>query len=106
MPEPLLEHPPWVTAMVDQRLAQMREAVGGSLAVFALTGASVVMTMLTEPPEDATRKQINRWERACDRCGVYCPGSFYTGAIQREVEGIQFAIAYGACPLCAGSKEV
>lgn len=61
----------------------------------------LIVTPLTEPPEGATRKQYDRYDRTCDCCGKYCPWprhDFYTGVIQRSTKaGLLVIMSYGVC---------
>jgi len=93
--------PPWLTAKIDQRVALMLDTLGPAVSGF--DEYTVVMTPLTEPEEDATPAEIQRWERACDNCGRYCHvgENFFTGHLVRDVEGHQVIFMFGACPECA-----
>lgn len=106
--------PPWLSAMVDQRLAMMKDVFTNhglipEAMVALMIGAkyTVMMTPLTEPPEGASRKQQERWERSCDRCKRFVPKGrkFFTGYCNREAFGTTVTFMYGACPDCAGKKE-
>lgn len=99
MPEPKI--PAWLAAAVDQRIALMRDKIGPGFAELA-DNTNLVMTPLTEPAEGATDAEREKWERTCDRCGVYCNSfaRFYTGAVQRELDGVQVTLMFGVCHRC------
>lgn len=83
--------PPWLTAAVDQRLALLADAIRAS-------DIGLVMTSLTEPPETATPEERASWDRRCDRCGKDCTHtSFFTGHVQRELDGVQVIFVFGVC---------
>jgi hypothetical protein len=89
--------PAWLDAKVDQRLAMVDQA----MPVVGLAGPSLIVTPLAEPPEGATRRDYDRWERTCDCCGKYCPypkENFYTGHVQRTSKaGLPVIISFGIC---------
>lgn len=95
-----LEHEPlWLTAAVDQRLALMKSM----LPFRALPeGTQIIMTPLAEPAEGATRAELERWERSCDNCKVYCePGAdFFTGVVARKFHEIEISFTFGMCKRC------
>jgi hypothetical protein len=96
MPE---QHIPiWLDAKVDQRLAQMQEAMPIPVMA-AATGAHVIMVTLTEPDEDATPEQIQQWNLTCDNCGKVDP-VLHTGHMERRVDGVLVVITMGACASC------
>lgn len=106
--------PPWLNAMVDQRLALMKDTLTHHgqipeeyVALSIGLQYSVMLTPLTEPAEGASRRQQERWERSCDRCNRYVPKGrkFFTGYCNREAFGTTVTFMYGACPDCAGTKE-
>jgi hypothetical protein len=86
--------PGWLTDLADQRLALIEEAA--IPATFP-----VVVTPLREPPETATAREREQWERSCDCCGKWCPyprEDFYTGSIQRNTKaGVLVLIPFGVC---------
>lgn len=91
--------PPWLTALVDQRLALVEES-GVPAAASALGKIPLIVTPLTEPPPNATHVQHSRWDRTCDGCGEYCPypKDFYTGQVQRTTStGILVVMFFGVC---------
>jgi hypothetical protein len=72
-------------------------------ATGALAGQySIVMLMLTDPPEDSTEEQRKAWETTCDRCGTLCkPGEdFHTGSLTPNVYGGRINITFGLCSAC------
>lgn len=99
------ELPPWLRAMVDQRLALMSEMMDPDLVKDA--GPSVVMTPLTEPGEGATQEELERWDRTCDRCGKDCTENhlFYTGNLTEDWQGIQVIFTFGVCHKCRYEGE-
>lgn len=96
--------PPWLSAKVDQRLALMMESTGGPEAFRQFFGnhKGVIFTPLTEPDIDATKEQMEVWDRACDNCGRYCPPGtdFYTGHVTAKHQGLTILMGFGACPEC------
>lgn len=85
--------PAWLDALMDQRIALMREHG----VIFA--EMPIVMTAVQEPEED-TPEAFSRWERTCDRCGKHCPDEFYTGTTTRIVDETQVVFTFGMCPEC------
>lgn len=60
----------------------------------------LIVTPLTEPPEGASPKQYDKWDRTCDCCGRHCPWprDFYTGHVQRNTKtGLLVIISFGVC---------
>lgn len=103
-PEVPFPEPPWLTALVDQRMALMK-----SKGVFEIAEDTkpMIFTHVTEPAPGVTSRARDEWERTCDNCGRYCrPESkgggmeFYTGHVVRNVEGRQVLLAYGVCNDC------
>lgn len=90
--------PAWLTAKADQRLALM--ASGHTPVQISKVTASIIMLFLSEPPPDSTPADYATWERSCDNCGRFCPGTFYTGVVKRELHGMEVVITYGVCPDC------
>jgi hypothetical protein len=92
--------PPWLVAKVDQRLELMIQH--GALAIARESGAPMIMTFLDEGSPGMSEEERERWERTCDRCGEYIPddGEFYTGHMNRTIEGIQIFMAFGVCGSC------
>ena len=86
--------PAWLQAKVDQRMALVAEAVPAA-------DWPVIVTPLSEAPEDATPEQRRRWDRTCDCCGRYCPyprEDFYTGQLQRtRPDGVLVLMFFGVC---------
>jgi hypothetical protein len=98
--------PAWLIAKIDQRLALMTDVIEqriglGMLSEFAGDKA-LVMAQLSEPDENATQEERDRWEYTCDNCGAYCPYPvpFYTGHAMRTIGPAQVLIAFGACQRC------
>lgn len=94
-----LKEPPWLLAKVDQRVAEMKDAISSSKA-FEILGADMLVMPLSEPREGATRQQMQMWEKTCDNCEKYCPGGLNTGFVRREWDGHPLQIFFGACPRC------
>jgi len=93
--------PPWLTAKVESRLAELAFAAGLDPALLA--DKPIIMTTLTEPEED-TKEAVDVWERTCDKCGRYIPENgeemFYTGQIMQELLGRPVLIMFGVCDRC------
>ena len=88
--------PPWLTALVDQRLALMAEHLTG----LPFNPGQLIMSPLTEPDENATDAERARWDRTCDRCGKFCTDSdnFYTGHLMRTLRnGQPVYLLFGVC---------
>jgi hypothetical protein len=100
-PEIRFPEPPWLTAKIDRRLAEIRAR--GAFEVAAET-QPIIMTFLDEGHPDMTDEDRQRWERTCDNCGRYCEPhgemTFYTGHALRVVDGRQVLMAYGVCDEC------
>ena len=105
---PIQIEAPWLSAMVDQRVALMVEH--GALEIARENGTLLVMSLLDEGDEEMTDEQRERWERTCDNCGKYVPPEpergrdgytgFYTGYTARRIEGVQIMLAFGVCGTC------
>jgi hypothetical protein len=96
-----MKEPPWLTAKVDQRLAEIR--AGGALEL-ARDQHPLIMTFLDEGDPEMSEEEREKWERTCDSCGRYCSPdgdlAFYTGHAQRIIDGHQVILAYGVCNDC------
>lgn len=98
--------PAWLTAKVDQRLAFMAEQFGAAgttdqmIEAFLKAQPTVLFTPLTEPPENATDAEFERWDRTCDNCGKHCTGRFFTGSVVREKWDTQVIFMFGTCETC------
>ena len=94
-----LPEPAWLTAKVDQRLAEIKEPM---LAAANVSEPTIIATYLAEPDHEPSPDEIDLWERTCDRCDTYIPddGEFYTGHVVREVEGRQVMLTFGVCAPC------
>lgn len=97
------QEPAWLIAKVDQRLAQMSQAMDTPEGRFALSLTDIVLTPLAEPPEGATPLEFERWDKTCDNCGKHCPTSLYTGHVMRLHLGTRVNLTFGVCPEC---KEI
>jgi hypothetical protein len=98
--------PAWLTAMLDQRLALIKETVEDPNTAFGLM--NMVMTPLTEPREGATQEEYERWDQTCDNCGAYVPGELFTGHVVRFLDAVQVIVSFGVCTPCreASIREV
>ena len=90
---------PWLQAKVDQRLALMKTMLGTTGTV-KMMGPTVVMSPLTEPPENATNAEFEKWDTSCDNCGRHDPIGFQCGHVQRQWEGLNVLITVGVCDNC------
>lgn len=96
--------PAKLVAMIDQRVAFIKEQtkdVGFGLA-------NTIVSALTEPDENASDLDYERWERTCDMCGTYVPpeASFYNGAVLRPLRmDVDLTLFYSVCPVCARDFE-
>lgn len=91
--------PAWLSAKVDQRIAFMLDKSGGWFPEGA-----VIATPLVEPEENATKEEVDRYERTCDNCGAFVPEGtlFFTGTSSRTLaSGHQVLVFFGACDQCA-----
>lgn len=91
----------------DQHLNYLVAArLNGMRAAIALAAESdppaVVMTTLTEPPDDATDEDRRRWDRSCDLCGTWCPEDteFWTGSTTPPGQPVQVIVTFGVCGPC------
>lgn len=96
--------PPWLRALVDQRLAAVRNTLGNR---WSIGQPPVIMTPATEPREGATEEEFNRWDRTCDSCGTYVPppGKFFTGHHATEWKKFQIIVSFGVCEDCKRRDE-
>lgn len=99
----MTEHhePTWLTSMIDQRLTLMRD----HLPRQAPEELPLLMTPLTEPPEDATPAQIEQWDHSCDNCGRYVGTALHCGHVQRTLDRYQVIIMFGCCDDCQTDQE-
>lgn len=102
MSEKLVE-PAWLTDKVDQLIERMKEQ-GASAEIFEAAGLPMVMTFLTEPGENATPIDFERWEMTCDNCGAVS-NKLRPGAVRRIAFGIRLEITFGVCSECAKTFE-
>lgn len=91
-----INEPAWLTAAVDQRLALVAEHIDLTEDV-----DKIVMTPLVDPTE-GDQAAMDRWERTCDRCGVYCAPAeaFFSGTTTRLLAKVQVVFTFGACRRC------
>ena len=101
--------PPWLDAMIDQRLAKLSEA--GVFRSPAVAIANIVMTSLTEPLDYDEPQVRAAWERTCDGCGTYCQpdDDFFTGSATKERDRgdgskLQVVITFGFCGECTATR--
>ena len=90
--------PPWAIAAIDQRVELL-----GAIIPFAKKGeVDSVITPLTEPPEDASKEQYEKWDRACDNCGRFVPEGeqLMTGHCSLVRNGVKIIVTFGACQTC------
>jgi len=91
--------PAWLTSKIDQRMALIDERV--TPVSISRGPVPLIVTPLTEPGENATPLQMERWERTCDACGKYCPypkEDFFNGQVQRTTKtGMLVIIFFGVC---------
>jgi hypothetical protein len=94
----------WMRQKVRERLVQARPV----LRAESPRGWAVVILMLTEPDEDASDEERERWELSCDRCGTYCPppSDFFTGQVTVVERGHRVAITFGMCRACKQLENV
>lgn len=93
----ILTIPPWLRAMIDQRLSELEDYFGGKAP-----NVPIVLIPLTEKPEGVDR---DYWDRVCDNCGTYvAPNTdmFWVGHVSQEWQGSQVIICYGVCGNCKG----
>ena len=94
------QEPAWLTAKADQRVALMKEAIGDLLQ----PGMDMIFTMLTEPDDDASVGDYDKWDRTCDNCGTYVPpkvAGFFTGQVMREINSVPVMVHFGCCKRCS-----
>lgn len=92
------EHEPaWLTAKVDQRIAEVREHLAG-LANADLF--DVIMIQLTELDDTATAWQRQHWEFACDNCREFHPRDLRCSRYEKVIGDQTFVVCFGACPAC------
>jgi hypothetical protein len=89
-----IPEPAWLLVLADQRAALVKAA-----GVTAL-GFDVVLTPLTEPPENATQTELDIWERSCDNCKGFFPTTLHTGVVRRIINGKPVEFLFGVCPTC------
>lgn len=98
--------PPWLTAKVDRRLAELK--AGGAFEI-AIDQAPIIMTYLDEGDAKMSPQARQQWERTCDNCGRYCPEvggmAFYTGHAMRLVDQRQVLMTYGVCDDCRPQED-
>jgi hypothetical protein len=102
MSEPsMMREPAWVTALADQRVAEIAARTTPAL----LATYAVVLSPLVDMPDGA---DVDRWERTCDNCGTFVPEgpTFNAGMVQREAHGKQVILSYGACDPCLGRVDL
>jgi hypothetical protein len=92
---PAGQEPPWLTAMIDQRLKAAEQA----FEYARIAGNTVLMMTLTDPEED-TDIARQYWNESCDNCGRWSPTSLWPGHKTLEHDGIQVVITFGVCPDC------
>lgn len=90
---PFKDEPPWLSALVDQRMSQLHPV----LPNLGPIGIDMALTSLRGMPESI--KDIDIWERTCDHCGAYTPPGdlFYTGHVIRQKDGLDVMLVFGVC---------
>jgi hypothetical protein len=92
----------------------MRETIADRLkeAEPALAGLDkpewqAILIPLTDPGENSTAAERERWERQCDRCDMDCrTQDFHTGAVKlRTPNGLEVTMTFGLCPTCAHLEQ-
>lgn len=97
----LIEEPPWLKAQVDQHIARMKEMMGGIDVLPPGLAPDVLMTVLNEPGDEATKEEYARWEMACDRCGRSGHGPvLYSGYVRRAAFGTKVVVVFNVCAPC------
>jgi|SRR5690349_2151197 len=98
--------PPWLQSKVDQRLALIKEATGGSALGFKALGTTIIVMPLTEPAEgdDATPEQMERWENTCDNCGKYLAFGLSLRYVEREWDNLTISMFFGVCDECPAEE--
>lgn len=91
--------PSWANHMIDQRLARIAENLPPASLVRVVP---IIVTPLSELREEATKEEYERWDRACDNCGAYCPEPipFYALVATRQTKGYTVQIHGGSCQKC------
>lgn len=99
--------PLWLDALIDQRVAYLKERNALLSVPLIEGGITTIMTSLTDPLED-TPLAREFWERACDGCGKYCGDgvNFYTGHAKKLSTGlpIELVITFGFCEECKTTR--
>ena len=95
----ITEEPPWLLAKIDQRVAAFKDEITAKTAV-DISGYDTIVMPLTEPPEGASRRQIQMWERTCDNCGKFLPAGLNSGHAKLEWDGVPVLVFFGACNDC------
>lgn len=96
----VINRPPWMDALIDQRIAAFKEGIGGDDGLTRLhVSNTVVVTPLVEPPAD-TEESRKVWDETCDGCGKYVPGKLYDGEVTERVGPILVHMFYGVCGDC------
>lgn len=89
----IYQNPPWLDAMVDQRMAMLAEMVSEEeAAVF-----DIITFQLTDPPSP---EGAERWEETCDGCSTYVPGELYNAVVIRRHGGTLVHVMFGVCNDC------
>ena len=83
---------------MDQRISRMKDRTEG--LVPGLDLPTVVVAMLTDPPPEATEKQLFEWERMCDLCDSPGHELMHSGHLEEYLEGRTYTITFSVCPSC------
>lgn len=90
--------PAWVQAAVDQRIAAMKPFLA---EIKKFPERTVILTPLSEPPDEADDHARLLWERTCDCCNYFVPPErkFFTGHMEHEMtdKNIVLVLTLGVC---------
>lgn len=102
----IIKQPPWVSALVDQRMAALKSGDVTSSGLFN-EKTKVIVVPLRDMPDGADPEY---WERVCDKCDKYCPpvrdgddwveDAFFSGMVEERANGLRIILFYGSCPDC------
>lgn len=100
----MIQPPPAIVALIDQRMAMIEDKLGNLPA----NPVNMIITPLTEPRDGATTEEYERWDRTCDACRTYCGPMtpFWTGVAVRSMRnGQSVTLMYGVCKDCKAKAE-
>lgn len=96
-----IDPPPWLVAMVDQRVALMKQSIGELGFRKIKRDMGVLLTPLTEPREGATQVEMEEWNFTCDHCGKVDREGLHAGHHVRYVYHVRVELMFGVCSECA-----